>query len=373
MTIGTRRLAAAARPYDHVEAVAWLGRLTAAGGTCIDVSHVGQGTLPQSFFNAAKAAGVVTAIIKAGGANGGLYKDPAHDTHVTEARTAGLNIGHYMFNGRAVSMAAFADAFVSYANPQTGDEMWTDIEAEGSMAAFTPAETLAVHAQVRTHSLPTPGVYLNEAEVEASDWSPVKADGSPLWEAAYISGTPNAGVWGGYVWWQYTDALSIGGVNVDGSIRGNQTPNYVGGATSGDEDMATIVTISDWANQTYLCVPGRYIMYITGEGQHLPAANALAAKTTTLASTYAQALLDEMGMGNHKAAELKALPSTGAKLIRCDALDPAGIALTDAQISAITAAIPAGVTVADVQTSIAAALASLDLNVSLTGAAKTAN
>lgn len=204
----------------------------------IDTSHVGQGFLPLSFFQAARAAGVTDFCVKAGGADDGLYKDAAHDQSVAYARQVGGRVHHYFFNGPAASPAECADAFYQYANPQPGDTLWWDIEPETGMPAWSESQIAVADAQLVAEGRTIPGDYLNESEIRSGQWN--TRAGDPLWEAAYISGAPTPGAWGAYQWWQYTDTLNIAGISVDASVPGTpKTTNVIGG----EEDMPTNVRL----------------------------------------------------------------------------------------------------------------------------------
>ncbi|WP_022899136.1 hypothetical protein [Humibacter albus] len=132
--------------------------------------------------------------------------------------------------------------------------------------------------------------------------------------------------------------------------------------TESEDDMPIIVTIDDWANQTYLVVPGRYIEYITEPDPHLKAADLLAAKSVHTTSAYAQAILDECAMGNYTAAQLKALPSTPSKILPCTTLGGyQSTTLTDAQVDAIAKKLAAATSSTDLTGAIKTALAGLTL------------
>ena len=51
-------------------------------------------------FKAVKASGVSFVIIRAGGSNGGFYKDPMFETNYKCAKTVGLNVGAYYDTGK---------------------------------------------------------------------------------------------------------------------------------------------------------------------------------------------------------------------------------------------------------------------------------
>lgn len=186
--------------------------------TIVDISYW-QGLISEPTFAAWKAAGVTRIVVKAGGGDGGaLYKDSRHDANVAAARAAGLGIDHYFFNGTA-DPAQSAIAFLRYAAPQAGDRMWFDIENEGAMARWTPAQALAALSQLQHSGGGIAGVYMSSSVTAAADWSAVVAFGAPLWVASYGAntgaeqGAPSISFWKSYTYWQFTSVGHEPGYN----------------------------------------------------------------------------------------------------------------------------------------------------------------
>ncbi len=175
----------------------------------VDLSYY-QGVIPVSTFASWKAAGVTRVIVKAGGADGGtIYKDSHHDANVANARTVGLGVDHYFFNG-TVDPSDSARSFASFASPAPGDGLWFDIENEGSMAHWSPAEALTGLQVLKTLTGRIGGVYMSSSVTTSADWSQVVAFGARLWVASYGSndgteqGQPTIGYWKSYTYWQFT-------------------------------------------------------------------------------------------------------------------------------------------------------------------------
>ena len=192
----------------------------------VDISRW-QGTIPLSTLKAWKAAGVERVVIKAGGADSGIYKDASHDANVANARAAGLGVDHYFFNGPG-DAATIARSFVGYANPQPGDRMWLDIENEGKLVHWDPPTALTIANFVKADCGILPGFYMSSSVTSAQNWSAAVAAGVGLWVAQYGSnngnaqGSPKIAYWSSYVYWQYT---SVGhepgyGGNLDLSTTG---------------------------------------------------------------------------------------------------------------------------------------------------------
>lgn len=51
-------------------------------------------------FKAVKASGISFVIMRAGGSNGGFYKDPMFEKNYVAAKGAGLNVGAYYDTGK---------------------------------------------------------------------------------------------------------------------------------------------------------------------------------------------------------------------------------------------------------------------------------
>lgn len=285
---------------------------------------------------------------------------------------------YYIFNG-AVDAYSAGVAFASSAVPgfQVGrSAILIDCEDEGATGtrSWGPDECIRFAQGVRAvrPDIPVSSfiVYMNYTVNRRFDWSQCVSLGMGLCYAR--PGGPDD-----YHWWPGNYARYI---KQDGTVNGidadwHNSPWSVivgsdGSAPREEEDLAYIVTVSDWDGQTYLCVPGRYIVYITGEGQHLPAAQVISSKMATITSANAQALLDEMAMGNYTADDLKGLPSTASKILVCTALNPPApdVKLTDSQAQQMAAQIAANVSVGASQEQVQAAVASALKNLTLKAA-----
>lgn len=190
----------------------------------VDISRW-QGVIPTSTFRAWKAAGVARVVVKAGGADSGIYKDADHDQNVANARAAGLDIDHYFFNGPG-DPAAHARAFVAYAAPRSGDRLWYDVENEGSMPHATPAAAATFGATTKALCGILAGLYMSSSVTKSANWSGNVALGQELWVAQYgvndgdPHGAPSIGYWKAYTYWQYTsnETLPSYGGRLDASL-----------------------------------------------------------------------------------------------------------------------------------------------------------
>lgn len=84
-------------------------------------------------FNKAKEEGVTFVIIKCGGADGGLYKDPMFEKNYKNAAAAGLEIGTYFFGNasnvsEAIEEAKFTDTLLK--NKKFSYPVFYDVESE---------------------------------------------------------------------------------------------------------------------------------------------------------------------------------------------------------------------------------------------------
>lgn len=145
-------------------------------------------------------------IVNASRANIGLAVGSQYRNQIGNARNAGKHVGHYFFNGN-IDPTVCADYFVSNLDFRPGESLWLDVESEPSTGtvAWSPGQALAFINRVKTHGLPTPGVYLNRSLMDGEDWSAVAATGAPLWIAYYNSTPPPIKWWPTWTLWQYTD------------------------------------------------------------------------------------------------------------------------------------------------------------------------
>lgn len=178
-----------------------------------------------------KAQGGRFAIIKMGGGNtsDSPYTAPQYLTQVQGARTAGLRLGHYWFNGQKISVAAQAKYFADNIKLLQGDLIALDIEAETATGtrAFTPAEAMEFITEFQKK---WPGakflLYMSASVVRAVEWDALVAAGHLLWVAAYnnndgtIGSAPTIDDWPDWLIWQYSSVVKVpGGVgNTDANI-----------------------------------------------------------------------------------------------------------------------------------------------------------
>lgn len=197
--------------------------------TVLDISTY-QGFISASTF--ASMPGIDRVILKAGGSNSGRYVDSKYVANATAARAASKPLGHYWFNGTG-DPATDAQFFVANLQ-QHQDDDWLilDVESEGSMPHWTPAQVLTFAQTVKALTGKTIGVYMSSSVTTAADWSAVVQFGCWLWVAAYgaNNGTPGTAPsvahWGAYVLWQYTSVGTVPGIagSVDLSVPGSATP-----------------------------------------------------------------------------------------------------------------------------------------------------
>lgn len=171
--------------------------------TGIDTSFVQRDFTPS---------GVNFTIINASRANnGGLDVGSFYHAQVDNARGVGVEIGHYFFNGDGDGHATatqcadfFIDNLYGY---RTGDALVLDVEYEESTntAAWTPDQVLAFAQRVYQRTGVKIGVYLNLSLIRGSDWSAVVDFGCWLWvawpgdESEIVTGA-----WPEWTMWQYT-------------------------------------------------------------------------------------------------------------------------------------------------------------------------
>jgi hypothetical protein len=179
---------------------------------------------------------------------------------VANARAAGKHVGHYFFNGN-IDPVRCADFFVTNLLYQPGDSLWLDCESEASTGtvAWTPAQAAAFNARVLSHGLPVPGTYLNRSLMDGFNWSPVVAQGSPLWIAYYNPAPPPIQWWPTWTVWQYTS-----------------TPidrNKAQGAMVASTGATPIVEEDDMPKYQIVNGHGSQSLYLTGPGVAFPIPN----------------------------------------------------------------------------------------------------
>lgn len=187
----------------------------------VDISHWQPAFTPDVF----RTWSVGRIVVKLGGGNSGIYESSTHRVQVAAAHTAGLPADRYWFNGRDASIPDQVTAIVQQltATPLlAGEKFVWDVEDEGSMAHWTPAEVVQA-AQLLTTTVPLArqGVYLSASVTRSVDWSPVVALGLPVWVADYgvnngqQSSVPLVGHWPTADLWQYTSVGRMPGYDGD--------------------------------------------------------------------------------------------------------------------------------------------------------------
>lgn len=173
-------------------------------------------------------AGIGQVILKLGGANNGVYHSSDHLAKVAAVRAAGLTVGHYWFNGRAGGVASQV-ATIMGAEIGPDELLWWDVESEGSMPHWSPAEVVEYATALNAAGIPfaRQGIYLSSSVTRAVDWSPVVALGLRLWVADYgvnngqPSSVPLVGYWPAVALWQYTSTGKLPGY--DGNLDLNKS------------------------------------------------------------------------------------------------------------------------------------------------------
>lgn len=165
-----------------------------------------QGVVSVATFQAARARGYERVILKLGGGDDGRYEDSCYRANLANARTAGLIVEGYWFNG---TTDVTGDAQFAASLAGLGMRIWWDAENEGSMPHWTPAQ---VNLAGRTVQATNPcGAYMSSSVTFEDDWS--SCTWMPLWVANYDADTaPSVGYWTRAVLWQNTSKGSIPGI-----------------------------------------------------------------------------------------------------------------------------------------------------------------
>lgn len=204
----------------------------------IDLSYANSGAID---FAQVKASGRTAAYLKATGSQAQLktpYVDSKYRLFEQNARAAGLAIGHYHFNGDAVTPEGAADFFISnLANYQSGDRLGLDVEPNAPQAAWTPAKALAFAQRVESHvGKPIDDIYLNLSLLRGGNWQPLKDLGVHLWFAGPGIAPTGLPYWGDATFHQYATAAvsGAGSVDVDQTVG-----SAVWSPVQEDDDMTT--------------------------------------------------------------------------------------------------------------------------------------
>jgi GH25 family lysozyme M1 (1,4-beta-N-acetylmuramidase) len=213
-----------------------------------------QGDAHQDISNI-DSSGKKFAIVKLGGSNtsDSPYVAPYYKQQVKQARSAGVQVGHYWFNGQHTTATAAADFFVnnlydfrsndivaidSEAEPSTSTTAWGDDD----VAAFINQ----LKSRIQPHAI---FLYCNGSQLSSSSWTKTRAAGAKLWIAAPSSTKGNPpfapfSTWGIH---QYGTG-TVAGANTDldyaqdSSITGSSGGSggsSGGGPSSNDDGLTT--------------------------------------------------------------------------------------------------------------------------------------
>ncbi len=184
---------------------------------------------PQAGINVAEIRGVSFALVKATGANVGIYVAPHYVEQLEACRRAGFHVGHTHLTGKAGTPAEQADYFVSHLEGFDVDHDTLQLDNElfpeepGSVM-FSDAETAEFWARVferlprfpRHHAFTYGGLWA----LSRHDWPATNALGIRWWVADYDTvrgarGALPAFPHGQVAIHQWTSSGNLGGRTVD--------------------------------------------------------------------------------------------------------------------------------------------------------------
>lgn len=131
-------------------------------------------------------------MVKLGGGNTNApYESSTHREQVAAFHENGLAADRYWFNGRSTPVVKQVQQYIipillEGVPLRDGERFIWDVEGEGAMSAWSPAEVVAA-AQALAHVVPLDrqGIYLSESPSRTGDWSPVVDLGLFPWVASY--------------------------------------------------------------------------------------------------------------------------------------------------------------------------------------------
>jgi len=173
------------------------------GANCIiDLSHH-NGNVD---LGKAKTAGIAAVIQKA--TQGTSYKDPTFDTNRKKASDAGLLFGAYHF-GTGADGVEQADFFVNTVQPNSGDLLVLDFEANAQGPSMTMEEARAFVTHVQAVNARWPGLYSGHylKELLGTSSDPVLTN-CWLWISQYGPTPVIPHAWKAWTMWQYTDGAA---------------------------------------------------------------------------------------------------------------------------------------------------------------------
>jgi lysozyme len=154
----------------------------------------------------AKADGIVAIIQKATQGTG--FTDPTFATNRQKAADAGLLFGTYHF-GTGADGVDQADFFLNAVQPNPGDLLILDFEANAQGPSMTMEEARAFVTCVQASNLLWPGLYSGHylKELLGTSNDPVLTN-CWLWISQYASTAVIPPAWKAWTMWQYTDGAA---------------------------------------------------------------------------------------------------------------------------------------------------------------------
>lgn len=154
-------------------------------------------------------------VIKAGGADGGIYTDPMLAYNKREARNAGLPVWFYWYKGASGTAAQQADAFLaSIGDLRDGEALVLDDENE---AVINVSFVCAFADRIKERTKRNIVLYSNQSRFNGN-LQPIKDRNIGAWSAKYGSNSGNpegapatAGILP-VIMWQYTSRAQMSGV-----------------------------------------------------------------------------------------------------------------------------------------------------------------
>jgi LysM repeat protein len=181
--------------------------------TVADISRW-QGTINWDAFKDA----IQGVVIKAGGADAGIYTDPQLGRNKNEARRVGVPIWYYWYKGASGSAAQQADAFLAaIGDLRDGEALVLDDENE---AVVNVSFVCAFADRIKERTGRNIVLYSNQARF-VGNLQPIKDRNIGAWSAKYGSNSGNpegapatAGILS-VIMWQYTSRANVAGVSAN--------------------------------------------------------------------------------------------------------------------------------------------------------------
>jgi len=230
--------------------------------TVADISRW-QGTINWDAFKTA----IQGVVIKAGGADAGIYYDPKCAQNKNEARRCGVPIWFYWYKGASGTAAQQADAFLSaIGDLRDGEALVLDDENE---AVVNVSFICAFADRIKERTGRTIIIYSNQARF-VGNFQPIKDRNIGAWVAKYgmnggdvaSAGNPPSIATLSIIMWQYTSRANVAGVTentVDMNLfYGDQTAfvAYGGGQAVTVQPSAPQTNAPSAITGTYTVVAG---------------------------------------------------------------------------------------------------------------------